>query len=371
MHRRFFLKASASYSALALAGAAGADLLRAMSGAGPKKILILGGTQFLGPAVVEAAIVAGHSVTLFNRGVTNPDLFPFLERLRGYRSPTASDENFGALGTRRWDVVIDVWPFDPAVVESAARRLSDRTSRYIWVSSIAAYDPSEFARPNLTESGSTLSWTPGTTTYGRGKAESERRLVKLLGDRVMIVRPGPIKGNRDDGVDLLTWLRRSQAGGTHIGPGSGDDHVQMVDVNDVARFIIASIDQPLTGFYNLTGAPMTFREFVGRCTASTRSRAEFVWIPPDFLHTAGLDPDPLWRGPFPFWHPEPARRGFFQISSQKAFDAGWTQRPFQETATDVLWYIDRLDPWVWDFTDALPPETEARVLKAWLDRGKT
>ena len=139
----------------------------------------------------------------------------------------------------------------------------------------------------------------------------------------------------------------------------------MVDVKDVARFLALPIERPIYGAFNLTGASMTFREFLARCVAVTRSSSEFVWIPQEFLHRQGLDPDPSFLGKFPFWHPEPERRGFFQISSRKAFDAGWTQRPFTETALEYLWFFDSLDPNVWDWTDELSPEAEARALATW------
>jgi 2'-hydroxyisoflavone reductase len=361
MNRRSLLKASL----LAAAAPALTPLVRPLFAAAPKKVLVLGGTSFLGPAVVEAAVVAGHTVTLFNRGVTNPGLFPNLEKLRGFRSPEATDENFTALGERRWDAVIDVWPSDPALAETAARRLRDRTKHYLYVSSIAAYDAKDWARPGLTEDAPLNPWDPSIRPYNRGKAESERRLNALLDGRLTVVRPGPIKGDRDTTPDLLAWLKRAQAGGAHIGPGSGEDHVQKVDVKDVARFLVLAIDRPLHGTYNLTGVPMTFREYLAQCVAVTRSDAEFVWVPQEFLHAQGLDPDPSFLGKFPSWHPEPERRGLFQISSRKAFDAGWTQRPFQETALDYLWYFDSLDPVVWSWTDELSPEVEARVLKAW------
>jgi 2'-hydroxyisoflavone reductase len=365
MNRRRFLKASLLAAA---APAALPPLVRPLLAAAPKKILVLGGTSFLGPAVVEAAVVAGHTVTLFNRGVTNPGLFPNLEKLRGFRGPDATDENFSSLGERRWDAVIDVWPSDPALAESAARRLRDRAKHYLYVSSIAAYDAKDWAQPGLTEDAPLNPWDPSVRPYNRGKAESERRLNALIAGRLTVVRPGPIKGDRDTTPDLLAWLRRAQAGGEHIGPGSGEDHVQKVDVKDVARFLVLAIDRSLYGPYNLTGVPMTFREYLKECVAVTRSDAEFVWVPQTFLHEQGLDPDPSFLGKFPSWHPEPERRGLFQISSRKAFGAGWTQRPFQETALEYLWYFDSLDPVVWSWTDELSPEAEARALKAWHER---
>jgi nucleoside-diphosphate-sugar epimerase len=356
MDRRAFLKASLAGS-LALP----ARLL----GGTPKKVLVLGGTSFLGPAVVEAAVVAGHAVTLFNRGVTNPGLFSGLEKLRGYRSPERDDENLSALGRRRWDVVVDVWPSDPALAESAARLLRDRAEHYLYVSSIAAYDRKAFAQPDLTEDGPLNPWDPAIRPYDRGKAESERRLNAVIGRRLTIVRPGPIKGDRDTTPDLLAWLRRAQRDVPHIGPGTGEDRVQMVDVKDVARFLVLAIDRGLFGTFNLTGAPMTFRDFLARCAVVTRSTSEVVWIPQDFLHQHGLDPDPSYLGKFPFWHPEPERRGFFRISSKKAFDAGWSQRPFSETALETLWNFDQLDPNLPLWVDELSAAVESRVLQAW------
>jgi 2'-hydroxyisoflavone reductase len=364
MDRRRFLTASLAASAASLL-VQPLSIPERLLAADPKKILVLGGTNFLGPAIVKAAVVAGHRVTLFNRGITNPDMFPRLEKLRGFRSPDRADENFDALGHRDWDVVVDVWPSDPSLAESAADLLKNRTSHYLYVSSIAAYDPKGFARPNLTEDAPLNPWDMSIRPYNRGKAESERRLHALVGDKLTIVRPTAIKGDRDTTPDLLAWLRRAHTGTTHIGPGSGEDHVQIVDVKDVARFLALAIDRSVYGTFNLTGVPMTFRDFLARCVTVTDSKSEFVWIPQDFLHSQGLDPDPSYLGKFPFWHPEPERRGFYQISSQKAFDAGWSQRPFTETALDYLWFFDQLDPNVWDWTDELSAQAEERALQAW------
>jgi 2'-hydroxyisoflavone reductase len=353
MHRRDFLQLSLSASA--------ASLLRI---APPKKILVLGGTTFLGPAVVESAVVAGHTVTLFNRGITNPGLFPDLEKLRGLRSATATEENLGALRGRRWDAIIDTWPHDPVVVESAARFLRDQTSQYLYVSSIAAYEKKNWAIPGLTEAATLNPWDMSISEYNRGKAESERRLHPIFGDRLTIVRPGAIKGARDDTPDLAVWLRRAQVGGRHIGPGTGEDHVQNVDVKDVGRFLIMAIDRSLTGTYNLIGETFTFRQLVAQCNEIMRSNAEFVWMPQAFLHAQGIDPAPYgspdhpwYLGKLPYWHPEPEYRGFFQMSSQKALNAGWRRRPFTEMALDYMWSMSTIS-----WTDELSADEEAQVL---------
>jgi 2'-hydroxyisoflavone reductase len=361
MDRRRFLHTS-------LAASVATVVPRSVALGAPKGILVLGGTSFLGPALVEAAVVAGHTVTLFNRGRTNPALFPHLEKLRGLRSNAAAEENLSALRGRRWDAIVDVWPNDPALAESAARALRDQTAHYLYVSSIAAYDRRGFATPGLTEDAALNPWDPSIRPYDRGKAESERRLDSLVKDKLTVIRPGAIKGDRDDTPDLLAWLRRAQAGGHHIGPGTGDDPVQKVDVKDVGRFLVLAIERSLYGTFNLTGESMTFRQFLAECTAVTRSNAEFVWVPRDVLHGFGLDPAPWdsptipsYLGKFPSWHPEPERRGVYQISSRKALGTGWTRRPFAETAFDYLWSIDAMGP-DFQWTDELSPETEAQVL---------
>ena len=204
LSRRRFLGSSAAAAASFVLG----GLPRRLKGSAPKKILVLGGTSFLGPALVEAAVVGGHRVTLYNRGITNPELFPQLEKLRGLRSAKTSEESWTALGDRRWDAIVDVWPNDPALAESAARLLRGRTSHYLYVSSIAAYDRRGFATPGLTEDAPMEPFDSDARPYNRNKAESERRLHSLVPDRLTIVRPGPIKGVRDDTPDVA-------------GPGSG------------------------------------------------------------------------------------------------------------------------------------------------------
>ena len=371
MNRRTFLQGAAALTGASWLRIPAARASAAAPGSSSARILILGGTSFLGPALVREAVVAGHSVTLFNRGITNPELFPSLEKIRGLRSVKASEETWGSIGDRKWDAVVDVWPYDPVLAESAAKRLRAQARHYLYVSSIAAYDRRGFAHPGLTEDAPLNLWDSSLRPYDRGKAESERRVGDLVGERLTIVRPGPIKGERDDTPDLLAWLRRCQRGGRHIGPGNGDDHVQKVDVRDVARFLVTAIERSVYGTFNLTGAPMTFREFVGSCRAATRSDAEFVWIPREFLHEQGLDPAPFdspttpsYLGKFPSWHPEPERVGLFQISSRKAFDTGWTQRPFDETAGDYLWSFDDSGA-ARDWKDELSPEVEAAVLERW------
>jgi 2'-hydroxyisoflavone reductase len=370
MQRRVFLKESLT----AIAATACTPLFptKVRAAAPPKHILVLGGTKFLGPALVESAIAAGHTVTLFNRGVTNPDLFPHLERLKGHRSGSADDQDLSALAHRQFDVAVDVWPNDPAVVASAANFLKDRVPHYLYVSSIAAYDSKEFDKAGIEENAALQSWNGSGRAYNRGKAESERRLHTIIGEKLTIARPGPIKGTRDTTPDLLAWLVRAQDRGLHIGPGNGGDSVELVDVKDVARFLMLSIDRALFGTFNLTGKPVRFREFLDACNAATGSDARFEWIPLEFLRAHGLETDSAlntFAGNFPLWRPTGTQPGLFQISSEKAFGVGWTTRPFRETALDCLYYFrslrERLD---WD--DYLTADKEKQVLDAWQHRTK-
>ena len=365
MNRRDFVKRSL----IATAASACSSLfpLPAFASVTPKRILVLGGTSFLGPALVEAAVAEGHTVTLFNRGITNPELFPHLEKLRGFRSSDAGDQDLSVLARRHFDVVVDVWPNDPAIAASAAEFLKDRTPHYLYVSSIAAYDGKEFTRAGIEEDAPLEAWNGPGRKYNRGKAESERRLHAILSERLTIVRPGPIKGDRDTTPDLFAWLSRAQDGGRHIAPGSGNDPVEMVDVKDVARFLVMAIDRSIYGTFNLTGRCMSFREFLDACKAVTRSDTEFVWIPQDFLHQHQLETDfdlNLFAGNFPFWRPPGAHPGVYQVSSEKAFRTGWRTRAFEETALDCL-ISYRSQGEALDWTDYLSAEKEKQVLDAW------
>jgi len=367
MDRRTFLK----HSALLAAASTCSTLLPSSAWASfaSKRILILGGTFFLGPAVADALLADGHTVTLFNRGVTNPELFPHLEKLRGFRSSAADDQDLSALSHRHFDVIVDVWPNDPEVVASAARFLKDRAQHYLFVSSVAAYDSKAFAKTDIGEDAPMEAWNGGGRPYNRNKAESERRLHEILGERLTIVRPGPIKGRRDTTPDLLTWLLRAQEGGEHIAPGDGHDPVEMVDVKDVARFLALAIQRSLYGTFNLTGASMTFREFLDACKRATQSDASFVWIPQPFLHEHGLEPDVVlhtFSGNFPFWRPDPSNQGLYRVSSEKAFKAGWKTRAFEETAFDCL--NDFYSANTMEHPSFLLAAKEKEVLDAWKQR---
>jgi 2'-hydroxyisoflavone reductase len=376
MQRRTFIKSSL-YAATLPAMARGLPLFAETP---PKRILVLGGTLFVGPAIVEAALGDGHTVTLFNRGVTNPELFPYVEKLRGYRSANLDNQNMSALAHRDWDVVIDVWPNDPDIVQSAAQLLKDRTTHYLYVSSIAAYDSKDFSKPGVSEDASLAPWDGTARPYSRGKAESERRLHAIIGEKLTIVRPGPIKGVRDDGLDMLIWLRRLRNDRSVIAPGDGTSPVEIVDVKDVANFLLFAIDRSLYGTFNLTGRPVSFQAFLDGCKSATHSKSELVWIPEAFLRKQGLD-QPHWSTNFPLWFSpsQPGDQNLFRVSSQKAFDAGWKTRPFENTAGDALIYTALQKPYIFRdsedldnvvFRDPLETAKQEQVLRLWRENAR-
>lgn len=325
MHRRSFLRAAA----LAAFTSPASSGLLAASGNKSKKVLVLGGTNFLGPAIVEQALAAGHEVTLLNRGITRPYLFPDIEKLRGDRRKGV--KGLDALGgSRTWDAVVDVWPADSSLVEVSAKLLEDRVSYYYFVSSIAVYR--SFARPWLTE---TAELRLNESGYGGEKARSEKLVADLYSDRFGVARCPSIFGPRDPGSTLHYWLRNLHQNEEVLAPGSGDDPIQFVDVRDVGRWVIESIDEERTGVFNTAAEPLRFQDFLDNCRAATQSNASLQWLDKDFLYSQGVEAFTQ----MPLWVPVEEDPGFFQISSARARQQGFATRlPRQTVSAAWRWY---------------------------------
>lgn len=329
----------------------------------PKTILVLGGTLFLGPAIVERAVEAGHRVTLFNRGKTNPWLFPQLEKLRGDRETTSADGLAELSGERRRDAVIDVWPSQPQVVMPAARLLHGRTEFYSFVSSIGAYIT--LTQPGTDESHALRITESG---YGGDKARCEAQLTELVGrERLGIVRPCPISGPRDPSLSLHYWLSRLAKDERMAAPGDGSDPVQLVDVRDVADWIVSNVEAARFGPYNLCGIPASFKTFLAQCRDAIHGSARVVWMDRAFLERYGVK---AFGGNMPFWSPDtPA---FEQVSSSKARRAGWSTRSLTETARDA-WrsYADQIDVALaypqhqWSYEWGISDRLQAELLRDW------
>lgn len=327
-----------------------------------KKILVLGGTNFVGPAVVERALSRGHEVSLFNRGITRSDLFPGTEKLRGNREIGGGDLT-SLNGTRRWDAVIDVWPYRSTLVEQTAKLLRKRTDYYFFCSSIAVY--ADFSRAGVNESSPTHQNDPGW--YGGEKMLAEEVVRQQYPESFGITRCHAILGPRDDGASYHYWLRRLAQNEEVLAPGTGEDPVQYVDVRDVADWIVDCVETKRIGVHNLTGPtePITMKGFLGETRDAIGSEARLVWVDANFLRKEqGVNS----FSDMPLWAPLDEDAGFYQIDGAKAVVAGARYRPLSETAHDAWhWYQSHF------FRDTAFPlgglglarDRELAVLAAW------
>ena len=321
-----------------------------MSEATPLRILVLGGTQFVGRAVVETALARGHEVTLFNRGQTNPDLFPGVEKLRGDRS-----RDLSALAGREWDAAIDVAAYVPRVVELAVQQLESHVERYVFVSSVSVYaDQSvpQFEESRLEALGDPEDMSP--ESYGARKAACEAVSRSAFGERATIVRPGLIVGPHDATDRFSYWPKRIAEGGRVLAPGSPDDPVQFIDVRDLGAFIVHLAETGRGGTFNATGRTIPLSAFLAACTQVTGADAELVWVPTAELLAAGLDP---WMG-VPLWIAAPGWEAANRVPIDRALEAGLEFRPLEDTI-GVAWK-DRTEA---RLVTALPREREAELLR--------
>jgi 2'-hydroxyisoflavone reductase len=325
------------------------------------RLLVLGGTVFLGRHLVEAALASGHEVTLFNRGQTNPDLFPEVEKLRGDRQSDLS-----ALEGRRWDAAIDVHGRMPRVVRPVAELLADAVDHFTFVSSISAYGE-EFP-VGMDESFPTAEFAEDMdeddlANYGPCKAECERIALAAFPDRSFVPRPGLIVGPHDPTDRFTYWPRRVAAGGHVLAPGEPERQVQIVDGRDLADWIVRMVEAGATGPYNATGPdfPLTMGRMLKTCGSVSGNDAELVWVSDEFLLAEGVG---QWME-LPLWLAEPETEGLLAVDVSKAVDSGLSFRPLEATVRDTLaWRGDG------DRSDAvgLAPEREAALLEKWRAR---
>jgi 2'-hydroxyisoflavone reductase len=300
------------------------------------RLLVLGGTAFLGRALVESALARGHEVTLFNRGRTNPDLFPEAEKLRGDRN-----EDLSALEGREWDAVVDVATFLPRAVRLATETLRDRVERYVFVSSISAY--ADFSTPASENSPLAQLENPESESiehYGPLKAECERLVQEAFGERALVVRPGLIVGPHDPTDRFTYWPRRVAEGGRVLAPAPPDQPVQFIDVRDLGDWLVAAAEAGRSGAYNATGEPTTFARLLDECMRVS-GEAEIVWVPPERLVEAEVGE---WME-LPLWIVTPEFAGMQQTDVSKALRDGLHFRPLEETIRDTLaWDAERTTP---------------------------
>jgi len=309
-----------------------------------KKILILGGTGFLGPAIVEAASARGHTLTLFNRGKTRPTLFPDIEKLHGDRDPK-KDPGLKALEGRKWDAVIDDCGYYPRMVSASADRLGPNVKTYVYVSSISCYAKNDVEGA---DENAELAKIPDPTVedmgkdyanYGALKALCEGAAEKSMPGRVAVVRPGYIVGPGDFSDRFTYWPVRFARGGDVIVPGEASDPIQIIDVRDLAEWIVKLAEDGTTGKFNAAGPAkrMSWGEVVEACKSAGKKDSgkdsRVHWVKADALEKLGL-------AEFPIWSPYSGEtKGFHTWSNARAVNAGLKFRPVETTAKDTLaWF---------------------------------
>ncbi|GAA4864815.1 SDR family oxidoreductase [Luteimonas vadosa] len=336
----------------------------------PRKILILGGTNFVGPHLVHGSHIAGHEVTLFNRGITNAHLFPGVEKLRGDRTRNGG---LRALeGGRKWDVVIDTWPGHPKTVFDTTKLLSGRADSYVYVSSIAVYG--DFRKVGLTEHDRILSrdkapdLSEENIGYAWAKRLGEAAVSENFDGAGVVVRGSSILGY--DYSMLPTnqstyWPLRMRAGGDVVVPDDRDAMVQWSDAASLADFAVKVGSERLPGTFNAVHEPMPFHEFLKQVQAIANPGANLVWVPQDIMEANGGTPFetvPLW---IPGNDPEP---GFYQFEHSAALAAGMRVVPLQETVRNLLKTFRSTAPDyqpAWRSSQGLPQDIEQRILEAY------
>ncbi len=315
------------------------------------RTLVLGGTSFVGRAVVQDLLARGSEVTLFGRGRTGPELFPGVQRRTGDRSTG----DYASLADGSWDAVVDVSGYLPRHVAEAADALDDRVGRYLFVSTGSVYDRRR-APEAMTEDAPRLPPERDTEeitddTYGPLKVACEDDVRTRYGGQATVVRPGIVAGPHDPTDRFTWWVRRAARGGRVALPGRPDQPVQVVDSRDLARLVTSLLSADRPGTYNAVGPadPTTLAGLVEVCAAAAGTSVEVVPV----------DPAAVERG-FPLVLPDPSWDVMFRRSAAAARAAGMPATPLERTAADVLgWDRERGEP---PLQLGLAPEREAELL---------
>ena len=321
------------------------------------KLLVLGGTKFLGRAAVEAAIEKGHEVTLFNRGQTNPELFPEVERLHGDRNGDLS-----ALSGRSWDAVVDTSAYLPQQARASAEALAGAAGHYLFVSSVSVYadlsQPVDEDRPldELPKGQPDDQLLDDFSNYGPLKVLCERAAANAFGGPTAIVRPGLIVGPHDPTGRFTYWTHRVARGGEILAPEPAESQVQFIDVRDLGEWMVHLCEQRVEGPFNAANRDVTWKTLLETCRQVAGSDARFVWVDSQFLIEREVG---QWME-LPMWLHEDV--GIHTTDVSRAIDAGLTFRPLDETVRGTLDYAEMTDG------AGLDPQREAELIAAWKAR---
>jgi 2'-hydroxyisoflavone reductase len=357
--RRTFIAGAAALGAAASLS----PLARALPGSSPAskglRILILGGTGFIGPKTVEAAIARGHSVTVFNRGRTEkriPFGFEGVEHLYGNRDPKlrADDADpesplgLTQLEGKKWDVVIDNSGYYPRMVSASAELLAPHAKQYIFISSISAY--ADNSKPGADETSAVArledpaveTMGPGGAFYGGLKALCEEAAEKAFAGRATIVRPGYIVGPGDPTDRFSYWPVRSQRGGELLAPGSPGDPVQFIDARDLGAWLVKLAEDGTYGRFNACGNSAKWGDVLDVCTQAAKAAKVDItqtWVPASWLNEHGQDLGlPIWIAP------EGEYAGFHTWSNARAVKSGLTFSSTERVVKGILeWWPEEIE----------------------------
>jgi len=323
------------------------------------KLLVIGGTHFVGRTVVGDAVARGHGVTVFHRGPAEPDGFPEVEHLHGDR-----DGGLDVLRGRSWDAVLDTCGYVPRVVRASAQLLSDAVGRYAFVSTLSVYpddtpagadEATPTQRPPLTDDEDVTN-----ETYGPLKVGCEMEAQGAFPGRCLVLRPGYIVGPHDPSDRFTYWVRRAAAGGEMLAPGPPDEALQVVDVRDLAAFTVDHLEAGTSDVFGVAGpaAPFTWADALVSMVETTGAGTGLTWVEERFLQERVRDQD----GELPLW--DIAYPGLHRFDPSKAIAAGLRHRAFADTVSDTAaWDRDRdRGP----LKAGLTPERERDLLDAWL-----
>lgn len=320
------------------------------------RILVLGGTQFLGRHTVDVARARGHEVTTFNRGRTRPELHQGIEKLHGDR-----DGDLAALEGRSFDAVVDTSGYVPRIVRETIDALGD-VGHYTFVSSISVYAdvsaPPTESSPVAELKEPTEEWREA---YGELKADCEDVVRERFPD-AFIPRPGLIVGPWDPTGRFTYWPERLAAGGRVLAPAPPDADAQVIDARDLAGWIVRAAEDGTSGTYNAVDRPVARRTLLETCREVAGSDAELVWVDPAFLldHEVGE-----WME-LPLWLASSEYAGMLSVDPSAAFAAGLETRPLEETVRDTLaWVASGEAP---NAEAGLDRAKEQKILDSWLSK---
>lgn len=332
-------------------------------------ILIIGGTLFLGRAIAEQAIDAGHTITLCNRGQTNPNLFAGragVDHLIADRDDDAQLQS--VLSGRRFDAVIDPSAYFPRQVQSVVDALGGNIPHYTFVSSASVY--ADHSQIGADESAATITLgadidesTKSPDAYGGFKAQCEDALDELLPGRVHHVRAGLIVGPHDNTGRFSYWVERLQEDGPALAPEPKDQVVQIIDVRDLAGWIVHATTENITGTYNASGVPesMTMQSMLAEIASALDVAPDLTWVGEEFLIAEDVQP---WND-LPLWLPptsRPTHAGFMTRDVSAAVDRGLSFRPFADTVRATARWLDANEP--------MPEKDSGVVLSPLLSRDR-